>query len=95
MISALEANARSKKIAAELNQIKQSEITKALDEIEVLIINSIKNGEFSIHIESIDGLSNQTFGKISGVLVTVLKECGYQARILLSHLAINISWENV
>lgn len=95
MINAETAYHKTKMIQSELNKIKQTEITKALDEINVLITDSIKRGEFSITVEEIPGLSQQTFNKISGILVTSLKQYGYQARLLMARLALVISWENV
>lgn len=95
MLNAVVAYAKTRDTITELNKIKQSEITKALDEIEVLITNAIKRGEFAVTVYSIDGLSQHTFGKLSGILITVLKQHGYEARILVAKSAIIIGWENV
>ena len=86
MLNAVVAYAKTRDTITELNKIKQS---------EVLITNAIKRGEFTVTVYSIDGLSQHTFGKLSGILITVLKQHGYEARILVAQLAIIIGWENV
>ena len=82
MINAAVAYAKTKSVEVELNKIKSTEITKAIREIEVMITDAIKRGEYSIAINEIPGLSDQTFNKVSGILVTTLKEYGYQAEII-------------
>lgn len=82
MINAQTAYCKTKSVEVELNKIKSTEITKAIQEIEVMITDAIKRGEYSIAINVIHGLSDQTFSKISGILVTTLKEYGYQAEII-------------
>ena len=82
MINAQTAYCKTKSVEVELNKIKSTEITKAIREIEVMITDAIKRGEYSIAINGIPGLSDQTFSKISGILVTTLKEYGYRAEII-------------
>jgi hypothetical protein len=84
MIHAAVAYAKTKEVETELNKIKQTEITKALQEIQVLINDAIKNGKYSISFNKVDGLSDQTFNKIAGILVTTLTEYGYVANCIAS-----------
>jgi|LakMenEpi03Aug12_release.lakeMendotaPanAssembly.Ray.scaffolds.fasta_scaffold00052_164 hypothetical protein len=84
MIHAAVAYAKTKEVETDLNKIKQTEITKALQEIQVLINDAIKNGKYTISFNKVDGLSDQTFNKIAGILVTTLKEYGYVANCIAS-----------
>jgi hypothetical protein len=82
MIHAAVAYAKTKEVETELNKIEQIEITKALKEIEVLINDAIKNGKYMISFDKLGGLSNQTFNKIAGILVTTLTEYGYESNAI-------------
>jgi hypothetical protein len=82
MINAAAAFAKTQNVEVELNKIKSTEVAKAIREVEVMINGAIKRGEYSIAINVIHGLSDQTFSKISGILVTTLKEYGYKAEII-------------
>ena len=86
MLNAVVAYAKTRDTITELNKIKPSEITKALDEIQVLINDAIKNGKYSISFNKADGLSDQTFNKIAGILVTTLREYGYEANCVASRM---------
>lgn len=86
MIPAAVAYAKTKEVETELNKIKQTEITKALQEVQVLINDAIKNGKYSISFNKVDGLSDQMFNKIAGILVTTLKVKGYEANTIASRI---------